>query len=124
MKVLIDTNFFLLPNQFGIDIFEYLKYFDSVTLSSCVEELKKLAKKGGKDGKAAKIGLKLLKENSVDVLKDKPKGKSSSTDKAILDYAIAEKCMVATNDAVLIKALKSHGLKVIRLKQRKYLEEE
>lgn len=120
MKVLIDTNFFLLPNQFGIDIFQELGFYDLVTLSSCMEELKRLSAKKSKDGMAAKIALKLIGMKDVDIVAPKAK----NCDKAILDYAAREDCMVATNDKALIKALKSRGVKIIRLKQKKYLTEE
>ncbi len=120
MKVLLDTNFLMLPNQFGIDIFEYLKFYEIFTLSQCIDELKKLSKKKGKDSKAAKIGLNLLEMNKVNIVKSLEK----VVDKAILEYAIKENCLVATNDKELIKALKKKGIKIIRLKQKKYLIEE
>ena len=120
MKVLLDTNFLLMPNQFGIDIFEYLKFYDVFTLSQCVDELKKLSKGKGKDGRAARIGLDLIKKNDIEVVKSPEK----TTDRAILAYAVRENCMVGTNDKELIKALKKKGIKIIRLKQKKYLVEE
>ena len=120
MKVLVDTNFFLLPNQFGVDIFDELKLYDMFTLSACMEELKKISTKKGKDGTAAKIGLKLIGMNDVDIVRVKGR----NCDKAILDYASRENCIVATNDKELIKALKSRGVKIIRLKQKKFLSEE
>ncbi|MCX6815286.1 MAG: DNA-binding protein [Candidatus Aenigmarchaeota archaeon] len=119
MKALLDTNFLLLPHQFGVDIFEYLKYYDIATLSSCIEELKKLAKKKGDTAVAARVALLLLKQKNVKIIHTKEK----TVDKAILDYALQEKCTVGTNDKELIKALKKHSVKVIRLKQNKYLEE-
>lgn len=119
MKVLLDANFLMIPNQFGVDIFEYLKDYEIATMSACIGELKKLAKKRGKDGLAARIALKLVKENKVEVIRVKEKA-----DNAILNEALNNKYTVATNDKVLIKALKNNGIKVIRLKQKKYLSEE
>lgn len=118
MKILIDTNMLLVPHQFGVDIFEFLREYEMITLSSCIGELKKLSRKRGDDGLAARVGLKLVKEN-VNIIKTKEKG-----DKSILIYALREKCAVATNDKELIKALKSKGIRIIRLKQKKYLAEE
>ena len=120
MKVLLDTNFLLLPNQFGVDIFRYLEYYDIFTLSSCLDELKKIGRGKGKDGRAAKVALKLIEQNKMKVIKSSEK----TTDRAILQYAIDEKCTVATNDKELIKALKNRGIKIIRLRQKKYLAEE
>ena len=42
MKVLIDTNMMLVPHQFGVDIFEFLREYEIITLSSCMDELRKL----------------------------------------------------------------------------------
>ena len=119
MRCLLDTNFFLIPNQFGVDIFELLKDYEIVTLSSCMDELKKLSKTKGKDGKAARIALQLIKEKNIEVIESNEKG-----DKAILNYALREKCVVGTNDKELIKALKNKGIKIIRLRQKRYLTEE
>ena len=118
MKILLDTNFLMMPHQFGVDIFEFLKDYEMLTLSSCVEELRKLSKKRGDDGKAAKIALKLVKDRGIEVAKTKEKG-----DRAILVYALREKCTVGTNDIGLMKSLKNGGIKIIRLRQKKYLEE-
>jgi len=118
MKVLLDTNMMLVPHQFGVDIFEYLKDYKIITLSSCVDELNMLAKKRGGDGKAAKIALELVKQKKVEIVKTKEKG-----DPSIKNFAVIERCAVATNDAALAKFLKGKGINVIRLKQKKYLEE-
>ncbi len=119
MKILLDTNFMMIPNQFGVDIFEFLKDYEILTPSSCVDELKKLSKKRGKDGMAAKVAIRLIKEKKVEVIRAREKG-----DRAILNYAVQEKCSVGTNDKELIKALKNNGIKIIRLKQKKYLAED
>ena len=119
MKAILDTNFLMLPHQFGVDIFELLKYYELATMSACVGELKKLGRKKTRDGKAALIALKLIKENNIETIKS-----GENCDKAVLNYAIRENCAVATNDKELIKALKNKGIKVIRLRQKQYLIEE
>jgi len=118
MKVLLDTNMMLVPHQFGVDIFEYLKDYKIITLSSCMEELNALAKKRGDDGKAAKIALALIKQKKIEISRTKEKG-----DASIKNFAVIERCAVATNDAALAKFLKGKGISVIRLRQKKYLEE-
>ncbi len=119
MKALLDTNFLMLPNQFGIDIFEYLKYHEVCTLSSCVDELKKIGRQKGKDSVSAKIALRLIEQNKIEIINSEERA-----DKAILNYAMKEKCIVGTNDKALIKALKKNGIRIIRLKQKRYLTEE
>jgi uncharacterized protein len=119
MKALLDTNFLLLPHQFGVDIFEYLKFYDLATLDVCIKELNKLAKNRGEKGMGARVALQLLKTKNVAV----EKAKEKTVDKALLEYAVNNRCVVGTNDKVLIKALKVQGIKIIRLKQNKYLEE-
>ena len=119
MKIILDTNFMMIPHQFGVDIFEFMKEYEMLTVSSCVDELKKLGKKRGDDGLAARIALKLIKDNKIKIIRSK-----GPADKSILDYSIREKCAVGTNDKELIKALKNNGIRIIRLKQKKYLSEE
>lgn len=119
MKIILDANFLMMPHQFGVDIFEYLKDYEIETLSPVIEELKKLAKKRNDDGIAAKVALKLTKENKVKIIRTK-----ETADKAILDLAVREKCAVGTNDKALIEALKENHIKIIRLKQKKFLAEE
>ena len=120
MKVLLDTNFLLLPHQFGVDIFEYLSLYEVATLDLCINELKKLSKGKNEDAKAARIALKLIKGKNVEIIKSDEK----KVDSAILNYASNERCAVATNDKELIKDLKRCGIKIIRLRQNKYLIEE
>lgn len=119
IKIILDTNFLMIPHQFGVDIFEYLKDCEIETMSPVVTELKRLARKKNDDGIAARIAMKLIKDNKIRIIKSKEKA-----DKAILNHAVREKCAVATNDKALIQALKSKGVKIIRLKQKKYLAEE
>jgi rRNA-processing protein FCF1 len=110
MKVLLDTNFLLVPVQFKVDIYEELRGNQLLTLDKCVKELQ--TKKGFA---VAKV---LMKKNHVKVVK----GGAGGTDMTILTYVKKHKNVcVATNDKELIKALKSIGISIIRLRQKKYL---
>ncbi|MEM7819316.1 MAG: DNA-binding protein [Candidatus Aenigmatarchaeota archaeon] len=120
MKILLDTNFLLLPVQFKIDIFKLLKNYELFTLDLCVNEIKKLSERKTKDGIAAKVALELIKTKKINVIKSEKK----KTDLAIIEIAKKYNYMVATNDKKLIKSLKRYGIKIIRLKQKKYLIEE
>jgi rRNA-processing protein FCF1 len=119
MKVLLDTNFLMVPHQFGVDIFEFLKDYTLVVLSPCVKELETLSKKKSEDGIAAKIALQLIEKKKVEIVKAE-----ENADNAIVEYAKKHNIAVATNDKELMKALKTSGIRIIRLRQNKYLVEE
>jgi rRNA-processing protein FCF1 len=116
--VLIDTNFFLLPSQFRIDIFRELeKYGHAATLDMCMKELKRISKGRGKSAGQAKVALALIKKKGVKIIK----ATAEKTDLALLNYAKKHCSAVATNDRKLIKNLKNNGISIIRLRQKKYL---
>ncbi|MFH0832788.1 MAG: DNA-binding protein [Candidatus Aenigmatarchaeota archaeon] len=117
-KILLDTNFLLAPAQFKVDVFEEMKNFgEPVTLDVCINELKKLSKKKGNIGNEAKVALLLVKKNNLKILKSYKK----RADFALMDCAKKLGCTIATNDVKLIKALKNKEIKVIRLRQKKFL---
>ncbi len=126
MKIVIDTNMLISAVQYKVDIFEQLQGYELVTLSNCIEELWKIAKGRSKSSTNARIALELIEKNGVMIEKSAEK----STDAAIIKYAMknrpkdASGFAAATNDRKLIKALKNNGIKVIRLRQRKYLTED
>ena len=73
-KILLDTNFLLIPHQFRVDIFTQIdrivtfryKFF---ILDKTLEELKKIVEEQkGKDKDAARIALKLIAIKNVGVI--------------------------------------------------------
>ncbi len=119
MKIILDTNFLLIPGQFKIDIFEKLRGDKLIILEPCIKELERISKGKGKDGTSAIIALTLLKKHNIKVIKT-----SGPADKAIINHATKHECAVATNDKALIKRLKSYSIKIIRLRQKRLLAEE
>ncbi len=117
MKVLLDTNFLLVPVQFKVNIYDELGDHELITLESCINELEKIAEGKGRYAPVAKIALDLIVEKGIKIVATKEK----ITDSAIINYAKKHNCMVATNDRKLIKTLKSNKIKIIRLRQRKFL---
>lgn len=118
MRILLDTNMLLDAVKFRIDILnEAQKFGEPFTLSACINELKRMTKGKDKAGVQAKLALHLIKELTVVTAQ----GRADST---ILRYAMEHSCAVATNDKKLIKALKSKGIRTIRLRQKKYLVED
>ncbi len=136
--VILDTNFLLIPGQFGVDVFSELQRVCGFSYQVCVldktlGEMEKLASGESvslKDRRAAKLGLQLLRAKSVSIVGSGEYGERKvfkSTDKAILDFAAAKNrsepgsAVVATQDRKLQGSLAAKGVAVIVLRQKKYL---
>lgn len=117
-KVLLDTNFLLIPFQFKIDIRKQIEELleephELVVPSGVVSELKKLGKGHGKEGASARFAIKLL--GLMDVKKVRSTG---HVDDWIAGYARKEGAVVCTNDVGLRHKLKNGGVKMIVLRSR------
>jgi len=117
-KIIIDTNFFLVPYQFKIDILTELEHLIDVhhvyiITSKTIKELEKIAENSGKKGAGGKFALKLIEAN-----KDKMEIMESNkpVDTWIEEYAEEHGAIVCTNDIKLKKKLKDNGIKVISLR--------
>ena len=120
VKVILDSNFLLVPFQFRLDIFEELNNLlgkaEPIILSTTMEELKKMAeKKTAKRRMQFSAALKLAERCKILEVK---KQASESYDDAILRIASKLKIPVATNDAELRKRLRKAGLATIYLRQK------
>ena len=113
--VIIDTNFLLVPYQFGIDIFrqvdELIPNVHMVIASSIVDELENLSKKKSKTGNAAKLAMKLLAMQKIEIV-----GTELPADKWIFTYAKMHRAIVCTNDRRLRQKIKRMRLKCIVLR--------
>ncbi len=128
-KVLLDTNFLLIPAQFGVDIFSEIDRvmddaYELVTIDAVVDELDKLATQGtaggkGADKKAAKVGRALLEVKKVRVLKTE---KHLNADKLIVQQSKSPDFIVATQDQELKRLLKENNTKLIVLRGKNHLE--
>ncbi|MFH0867769.1 MAG: DNA-binding protein [Candidatus Woesearchaeota archaeon] len=123
-KILLDTNFLLIPYQFKVDIFTNIgklatfKY-GLFVLDKSVEELKNIVvTQRGKDRDAAKIALKLIAIKDVKVINTKS---SKRTDDLIIELSSKDGYIVATQDKDLKRRLINHNVRVIVLKQKKVL---
>jgi|TARA_B100001964_G_scaffold245805_1_gene336639 hypothetical protein len=123
-KILLDTNFLLIPVQFKVDIFSEIGRiiafeFKLLVLDKTIEELKAIVEnQKGKHKEAAKIALQLLKIKKVNIIKTES---NKGTDDVIVDYAKNERCFVATQDKDLKRRLVNQGNSVIILKQKQKL---
>jgi rRNA-processing protein FCF1 len=122
MKALLDTNFLMIPGEFGVDILSELLglgYTEVFTTDLVIIELKRLAVSKGKEGRSARIGLEFIRKGEVVVLK----AGSKRTDDEILRLAKTREYIACTQDRELIKRIQQEGLSFITLRQGKYLIE-
>lgn len=122
MKVLLDTNAFLLPVQFGIDLVRELEGIfgacELLTLEEVVRELRRIGAGRGRDAAAARVGLGLAGRCTL-LPSPEPQG---DVDGDVIRVAEEEGCVVVTNDRAVRDALLGRGLGVVTLRGRKRLE--
>lgn len=123
IKVILDTNFLMVPAQFRVDISGGLEALlnqktEPIVLSSTYRELQRIASSRLKEGKAAKMMLQLM--NKFRVVKAEPYPNETGDD-VIVRFAKKFNCPVATNDKELRKRLRSLNIPVIYLRQRSHL---
>ena len=121
VKVIIDTNALMVPEQFGVDIFSELQrlgYVHWIVPAQVLGELRSLATRAdkGRDKIAARVALGLSERCSI-IGED-----NFDADQAIEELALNEGAAVFTNDKALKKRLFSKGITVIYLRQGRYLE--
>ncbi len=121
-KLIIDTNFLLIPFQFSFDIFSEFERIKTepiqiFVLDKSIDELNKIVREQkGKDKSAAKMALQLV-ETRADILMTE--GEDYVDD---LIVSLADKdTIVATQDKELKKRVQKKGAKLIIMKQKKYL---
>lgn len=125
LKVILDSNAFLLPVQFRIDLLHSLEQLlernlEFILLSPVKLELEALAKKGSpKMRKNALCALKLA-EKCKYVEVDSPT--SAFADDVIVEMAREWKSPVVTNDRHLRKRLRDISVPVIYVRQKSRLE--
>ncbi|MFH1073146.1 MAG: hypothetical protein V1743_07000 [Nanoarchaeota archaeon] len=123
-KVILDTNFLLIPGMFKIDIFTEINSMVNVPheiwiVAQTSAELEKIITGKGKKDEilAAKLALVFIKQQSLKIARS---SKRESADDAILDLARKDD-FVATQDKELKKKLNSKGVKIIVLRQKTHL---
>ena len=124
MKIIIDTNFFLIPGELGVDIFEELEKtatfkYEIYVIDKTVDELNKIIDtQRGKYRGYAKLGLQLLKQRKIKTIKTET---LKNVDELIIKHAKKGQTLVATQDLALKRALKKKGVGIISLRQKKRL---
>lgn len=119
MKVIVDTNGFMVQAQFGVDVLDELGRlgYDECIVPSCVlDELKTLEKKvRGKDRAALAVAAALAK-------RCKAVESPGNADDAIVRLAKELGADVFTNDAELRKRLRGEGVKTVFMRSKHKLE--
>lgn len=126
-KVILDTNFLIIPGELGVDIFWEIQRIMEEPYEICVldktyDELKTIIKKKGKkkEGLNAKLGFIMAKQKGLKTL--------SSSSKHYVDDALLEearknpgKVVIATQDKELKQKIKKIPSRFIELKQKTHL---
>lgn len=118
-KVLLDTNFLLIPGQLGVDIFNELERLGFSLnkvkiLDKTLKELEKIVEtQKGKAKQSAMLAKSLIKAKNVEIL---PTKGSDYVDELLIE--LKDKYIIATQD----KDLKTKLKNIIVLRQKKYLQ--
>ncbi|MDO5832540.1 MAG: twitching motility protein PilT [Methanobrevibacter sp.] len=120
-EVVIDTNFFMVPFQFNVDVIteleKLLPSYKLTTPSFVINELKGLKNNNkGKIRLNANLALKLANSSKVEI-KDISLLENETVDDALL--RVSE--VLATNDIELKNRAKDKGITVAYLRQKKYI---
>jgi len=117
-KVVLDTNFLVLPQTKKIDIFKQIKQKKPrakfIVLESVQKELEKM------NTKASKIAQQLIKQKNIET--DTIETNKTHTDDKIIKYAEKENAEVATNDKELKKRCQKKQIPIIYLRSNKKIE--
>ncbi|MBR9698923.1 nucleotide-binding protein [Candidatus Woesearchaeota archaeon] len=119
-KIIIDTNFLLIPITQGVDIFsEFDRIMDEpfqlFVVDKTIEELNTIIQdQSGKDKQAAAFALQIIEQRPLNIIKT-GKGHADGEILALKEY------IVATQDKELKEKLRQQGRKVIFLRQKSHL---
>ncbi len=126
MEIILDTNALIYSIEHRFDLFTEIKKQFGTKIKIIVpkavilelEKLKTIAKKQS-DRLAAKIVLSILKTKQIYT----PNLEGAYADKQIIDYAFKKKSQiyVITNDLLLRKKLKNKNVKVMFIRQKRFL---
>jgi rRNA-processing protein FCF1 len=122
-KVLLDTNFLLLPFQRRIDVFEEIPKLiggavDFLVLPQIQKELEWITSNGKeKDKRAARSSMELIAHYCQIPETIPPSIQNLDADMALLQYAEKTGAIVATNDSDLRRELRKQGSRVIFLRK-------
>ena len=126
VKVILDSNFLMVPFQFHVDVFEEVEYLlqkkvDFIVPSSVKVELTEISSRGGEGAAEASLALQLASRCRVVDVSLQPQ---ETVDDAIVKAAQKLGAVVATNDVELKKRLRDINIPVVYLRDKSKLEVE
>ncbi len=128
-KIILDTNFLLIPAQFKVDIFRELdricdfEYKVFIVDRTLFELTNIIETQKGKDKAAANLAIQIIEKNSINILKSTEKTETlKNVDEIIERTANRKEYIVATQDKALKTKLKEKRIPLIVLRQKKYLK--
>lgn len=124
-KILFDTNFLMIPLRFGVDVFEEAERAlnnlpEYYVTGSILREIE-LLKQGASPSFAKELSFAEKIAERCSVL-DVEAREKETVDESILRTAVEKRLIVGTTDAELRRRLREAGVKVLILRQRRYLE--
>jgi len=108
--IILDTNILIDFNKIFEELKKFSEFGEPIILSATIKELERMR------NRKAKLALKLIKHYKIKIIKTEEK----NADDAILKF-VKKGDIVATNDIKLIKKLKSKKIKILRMREKKYL---
>lgn len=124
LPVIVDTNFLLLPAQFGIDIFTQAeeamdRRTDFIVLDSVAEEVKRKASQatGSKEKRLLRVTIELMKRCKEVEVDDN--FAELPVDDQVVEYAKKVNGVIATNDKELRRKARKHEIPLLILRGRK-----
>ncbi len=123
-KVIIDTNFLLIPEKFRIDIFYEISLLvpgcEIIIMKRTFRELERIRK----DRNAANIALKILEKfnNKYTVYEGNNDENYNVVDDDILNLATDDSFIVCTDDKELKRKLKERNVGIITLKHKSKID--
>lgn len=120
-RIVLDTNFLMIPSEFGVDIFDGIDKactfnYKLYVAENSIKELEKILVKGkGQEKRAAKLALELIKAKALNII---PMESPKYTDSLLVE--LGEKgYIIATQDKELKTRLKEIGAQRMVLRQKK-----
>jgi len=126
-KIILDTNFLLIPGKLGVDIFGEIDRvcdfsYDIYIHEDSEEELNNIiSNQKGAEVRAAKLAKQLIKAKALKRVGLNQKDDSSSVDTQLVMLA-GEQSIIATQDKELKKRILAKKGKVLVLRQKKYIK--